>query len=164
MLVWSPYHTIVDTKRKFTFFSFTRLQSSIRFSDQTDRCVSLPFTVDEYIAIAKEKHGYNVEQVGLKPPHRDPLLEVVSVWSQQTLEKFVSSGNLIPVDPAKLQGVRSSFECQYNFLLQCVVGTLPMNRRSLLNREIPQSRTMEEIFSLCSRLVPASDLFNQRSR
>uniref|UniRef100_A0A8B9H4G7 ELM2 domain-containing protein n=1 Tax=Astyanax mexicanus TaxID=7994 RepID=A0A8B9H4G7_ASTMX len=32
MLVWSPYHTIVDTK------------------------------LDEYIAIAKEKHGYNVEQ------------------------------------------------------------------------------------------------------
>ncbi|XP_033874694.2 REST corepressor 3-like isoform X3 [Acipenser ruthenus] len=32
MLVWSPYHTIVDTK------------------------------LDEYIVIAKEKHGYNVEQ------------------------------------------------------------------------------------------------------
>ncbi|KAI7804416.1 putative REST corepressor 3 [Triplophysa rosa] len=32
MLVWSPYHTIVDSK------------------------------LDEYIAIAKEKHGYNVEQ------------------------------------------------------------------------------------------------------
>ncbi|XP_064802969.1 REST corepressor 3-like isoform X2 [Oncorhynchus masou masou] len=32
MLVWSPYHTIVDPK------------------------------LDEYIAIAKEKHGYNVEQ------------------------------------------------------------------------------------------------------
>ncbi|XP_076879462.1 REST corepressor 3 isoform X2 [Brachyhypopomus gauderio] len=32
MLVWSPYHTIVDAK------------------------------LDEYIAIAKEKHGYNVEQ------------------------------------------------------------------------------------------------------
>ncbi|KAL2086999.1 hypothetical protein ACEWY4_018058 [Coilia grayii] len=32
MLVWSPYHTILDTK------------------------------LDEYIAIAKEKHGYNVEQ------------------------------------------------------------------------------------------------------
>ncbi|XP_030051945.1 REST corepressor 3 isoform X4 [Microcaecilia unicolor] len=32
MLVWSPYHTIPDTK------------------------------LDEYIAIAKEKHGYNVEQ------------------------------------------------------------------------------------------------------
>ncbi|KAI5626514.1 REST corepressor 3 isoform X1 [Silurus asotus] len=32
MLVWSPHHTIVDTK------------------------------LDEYIAIAKEKHGYNVEQ------------------------------------------------------------------------------------------------------
>uniref|UniRef100_A0A671X3Z9 REST corepressor 3 n=1 Tax=Sparus aurata TaxID=8175 RepID=A0A671X3Z9_SPAAU len=34
MLVWSPYHAIVDSK------------------------------LDEYIAIAKEKHGYNVEQVG----------------------------------------------------------------------------------------------------
>ncbi|XP_035770720.1 REST corepressor 3 [Neolamprologus brichardi] len=32
MLVWSPYHTIIDSK------------------------------LDEYIAIAKEKHGYNVEQ------------------------------------------------------------------------------------------------------
>ncbi|XP_075947741.1 REST corepressor 3 isoform X3 [Anarhichas minor] len=32
MLVWSPYHTIVDSK------------------------------LDEYIALAKEKHGYNVEQ------------------------------------------------------------------------------------------------------
>ncbi|XP_035262674.1 REST corepressor 3-like isoform X2 [Anguilla anguilla] len=32
MLVWSPYHTIADTK------------------------------LDEYVAIAKEKHGYNVEQ------------------------------------------------------------------------------------------------------
>ncbi|XP_072516837.1 REST corepressor 3 isoform X2 [Salminus brasiliensis] len=37
MLVWSPHHTIVDTKLFL-------------------------LTVDEYIAIAKEKHGYNVEQ------------------------------------------------------------------------------------------------------
>lgn len=43
MLVWSPYHTIVDTKRKFTFFSsFPRLQSSIRFSVHTELTVHLP--------------------------------------------------------------------------------------------------------------------------
>lgn len=40
MLVWSPYHTIVDTKRKCTL-SFTQLQSSFRFSAQTDLTVRL---------------------------------------------------------------------------------------------------------------------------
>lgn len=42
---------------------YTQLLSSIRSSDRSELCV-FSSSVDEYIAIAKEKHGYNVEQVG----------------------------------------------------------------------------------------------------
>nr|XP_033794000.1 REST corepressor 3 isoform X7 [Geotrypetes seraphini] len=52
MLVWSPYHTIPDTKYHYHFVSFRA-----NFC-----CSGIYFRVDEYIAIAKEKHGYNVEQ------------------------------------------------------------------------------------------------------
>lgn len=58
MLVWSPYHTIIDSKRKPA--------SCPVWCPVLDLCeTSAVFSVvDEYIAIAKEKHGYNVEQVG----------------------------------------------------------------------------------------------------
>lgn len=58
MLVWSPYHTIIDSKRKSTSCPAWCPASVSR---ETSAFFSL---VDEYIAIAKEKHGYNVEQVG----------------------------------------------------------------------------------------------------
>lgn len=62
MLVWSPYHTILDSKRKSSSpsSSLSCLLSYLGLC-QTSAFISV---VDEYIAIAKEKHGYNVEQVG----------------------------------------------------------------------------------------------------
>ncbi|KAI3352685.1 hypothetical protein L3Q82_020148 [Scortum barcoo] len=55
MLVWSPYHSIVDSK------------------------------LDEYIAIAKEKHGYNVEQVGRSKTWSGGLTET---WSRGLTETW----------------------------------------------------------------------------
>lgn len=88
------------------------LTAAVLKSDWTNGV--FPSTVDEYIAIAKEKHGYNVEQVGLKPPRQDPLLDVVLIWSRTNY---------------KLQGILSSLElnrscvgkCQFNFLLLSLV-------------------------------------------
>lgn len=64
MLVWSPYHTIVDSKCKYLqlgfFLSFYFFETT---SCSLFVCVLFFPLVDEYIAIAKEKHGYNVEQV-----------------------------------------------------------------------------------------------------
>lgn len=74
MLVWSPYHTIIDSKRNVNivfdwkylvhllWFLFFFLLFDTKDQIHLTVCVS-PSTVDEYIAIAKEKHGYNVEQV-----------------------------------------------------------------------------------------------------
>ncbi len=79
MLVWSPHHTIVDSKCKYLqlyiFFvtSFFMVTTSCIF---VYVCVLFFFfSVDEYIAIAKEKHGYNVEQVS----HENTVLKYVVV-------------------------------------------------------------------------------------
>ncbi|XP_077669922.1 REST corepressor 3 isoform X1 [Eretmochelys imbricata] len=48
MLVWSPYHSIPDAK--------------FPSGEIYERSINQQISVDEYIAIAKEKHGYNVEQ------------------------------------------------------------------------------------------------------
>ncbi|XP_043399632.1 REST corepressor 3 isoform X4 [Chelonia mydas] len=48
MLVWSPYHSIPDAK--------------FPSGEIYERSLNQQISVDEYIAIAKEKHGYNVEQ------------------------------------------------------------------------------------------------------
>lgn len=67
MLVWSPYHTIVDSKCKSAFRLLLAVSCQLTFAHLLLLLIHLfsPFlsSVDEYISIAKEKHGYNVEQV-----------------------------------------------------------------------------------------------------
>ncbi|ERE72664.1 REST corepressor 3-like protein [Cricetulus griseus] len=78
MLVWSPYHTVPDAKchlvpsisgrrpsgaltMHFLTHGF-RLQCDVADLTPLRHIRYRKHTVDEYIAIAKEKHGYNVEQ------------------------------------------------------------------------------------------------------
>lgn len=76
MLVWSPYHSIVDSKCKW-HKSYPVTESNHKAGlSVTLFC----FTVDEYIAIAKEKHGYNVEQVRFCTPPSDPVFFCVFFW------------------------------------------------------------------------------------
>lgn len=70
LLVWSPTKDIPENKRKLVFIKIMLFNFK--------NCNSLNFVVEEYIAVAKEKYGYNGEQaLGMLFWHKHDLERAV---------------------------------------------------------------------------------------